>query len=181
MSAMAKVERIGPGEDATNIVPGDFILAHRHHVIAALISQAQKRRFRGADAVYAHWSHAAVVAEGASVIEAETRGVVRSPISKYREDEYHLVRLGAELDGPAHERVTAYARGRIGQAFGFLDMAGASIYLVTGLPVRMVRRHHEICSSLVVRALQEGGLLRELDPALTLPADLAKRFDVRAS
>jgi hypothetical protein len=44
----------------------------------------------------------------------------------------------------------------------------------------MVRRHHEICSSLVVRALQQGGLLRELDPALTLPADLAKRFDVRA-
>jgi hypothetical protein len=29
-----------------------------------------------------------------------------------------------------------------------------------------------------VRALQAGGLVPELDPALTLPADLAKLFDV---
>ena len=27
---------------------------------------------------------------------------------------------------------------------------------------------------------KEGGLLKEMDPALTLPADLAKRFDIRA-
>jgi hypothetical protein len=72
-----------------------------------------------------------------------------------------------------------YATARIGQAFGFLDMFGTSVYLVTGLPMRVARKHHEICSSLVVRALQQGGLLEELDPILTLPADLAKRFDVR--
>jgi len=55
---------------------------------------------------------------------------------------------------------------------------GVLVYLLLGRPVRLVRRNHEICSSLVVHALQEGGLLRELDPAITLPADLAKRFDV---
>lgn len=112
------------------------------------------------------------------VIEAETRGIVRSPITKYRPDEYHVVRLGGRLDARSRSRVTGYARSQIGQAFGFLDMLGASIHLLTGLPLRMVRKHHEICSSLVVRSLQEGGLLEELDPALTLPADLAKRFDV---
>ncbi len=69
---------------------------------------------------------------------------------------------------------------RIGQAFGYLDLLGTSLYLITGLPLRWVRKHHEICSALVVRALQQGGLLQELDPAITLPADLAKRFDVRA-
>jgi len=58
-----KVERYGAGEEATNFVPGDFILAHRHHLIAGLISLAQKRRFGGADAVYAHWSHSAVIVE----------------------------------------------------------------------------------------------------------------------
>jgi hypothetical protein len=58
-------------------------------------------------------------------------------------------------------------------------MFSASLYLLFGVPARLVRRHHEICSSLVVRSLQEGGLLKELDPALTLPADLAKRFDAR--
>lgn len=162
-----------------DLVPGDFILAHRHHWLAGLISQAQNRRFKGADAVYAHWSHAAVVAGDAHVIEAEIRGVVRSPISKYRDDEYHVVRLDRELDCAARERVVAYANGRIGQAFGYLDMLGSGVYLLTGFPLRMVRKHHEICSALVVRALQQGGLLEELDPALTLPADLAKRFDVR--
>ena len=39
--------------------------------------------------------------------------------------------------------------------------------------------NHETCSSLVVKALQRGGMLPDLDPALTLPADMAKAFDVR--
>ena len=176
---MARIERYGPGDDARELVPGDFVLAHRNHLIANLIALAQKRRFHGPDAKYAHWSHTAIVAGGATVIEAEMTGVVRSPISKYRADEYHLVRLGDELDARARERIVAYAESHIGQAFGFLDMFGAALYLLFGWPVRLVRRSHEICSSLVVHALQEGGLVKELDPALTLPADLAKRFDVR--
>lgn len=160
------------------MAPGDFILAHRNHFVARLISQAQRRRFRGRDAVYAHWTHAGVIVPGDCVIEAEAHGIVRSPIAKYRPGEFRTVASGANLDDAARERVVAYAARQVGQAFGFLDLFGASVYLLTGLPVRMVRRHHEICSSLVVRALQEGGMLTGLDPALTLPADLAKRFDV---
>jgi hypothetical protein len=67
----------------------------------------------------------------------------------------------------------------VGQGFGFLDMFGASLYLLFGWRVRLARRGHEICSGLVVRALQAGGLAAELDPLLTLPADLAKLYDVR--
>jgi len=89
------------------------------------------------------------------------------------------VRLDGELDDAARRRVVEYANGRIGQAFGYLDLMGSMVYLLTGWPLRLVRKQHEICSSLVVRALQRGGLLTELDPAITLPADLAKRFDVR--
>ena len=147
--------------------------------MAGLISRAEKRRFRGRDAMYAHWSHAALAGPNSTVIEAETRGVVSSPIAKYRDDEYHVVRLDRELDAAARARVVAYATGRIGQPFGYLDLAGSAVYLLTGWPLHLVRKQHEICSSLVVRALQRGGLLTELDPALTLPADLAKRFDVR--
>src|SRR6266513_2778633 len=178
---MARVERFGPGEDARGMSPGDFILAHRHHLLAGLISLAQKRRFRGADAVYAHWSHCALVESDGHVIEAEIEGVVRSPLAKYRQDEYHLVRMDGELDAPGRERAAGYAKGRLGQGFGFLDMFGVSISVLVGRPIRLVRGDHEICSSLVVRSLQQAGLLKELDPALTLPADLAKRFDVRAS
>ena len=176
---MANVERYGPGDEPKDFVPGDFILSHRNHFIAALISLAQKRRFRGADAVYAHWSHAALIAgNDGTLVEAEMMGVKLSPISKYR-DEYHLVRLGAEFSSEGRERSVAFARTQVGQGFGFLDMFGAILYLLFGWPLRLVRRNHEICSSLVVRALQAGGLVPELDPALTLPADLAKLFDIR--
>jgi hypothetical protein len=40
---MAGVERYGPGDEAKDLVPGDFILSHRHHLIAGLISLAQRR------------------------------------------------------------------------------------------------------------------------------------------
>lgn len=160
--------------------PGDFILAHRHHPIAGLISLAQKRRFKGADAVFAHWSHAAlVVDENGSLVEAEINGVRQNPISRYRAGEYHLVRLGSEFSSEGRAAAVAYAGQQVGQGFGFLDMFGASLYLLFGWPVHLVRRGHEICSGLVVRALQAGGLVPELDPLLTLPADLAKRYDVR--
>jgi hypothetical protein len=177
---MASAERYGPGEEAEFFVPGDFILAHRHHLIANLISMAEKRRFKGADSVYAHWSHAALIVENeGTLVEAEMTGVQRSPISRYRDDEYHLVRLGPAFAPEARARAVAFAKGQVGQGFGYLDMLGAILYLLFGWPLRLVRRNHEVCSSLVVRALQAGGLVPELDPALTLPGDLAKLFDVR--
>ncbi|HSP10694.1 MAG TPA: hypothetical protein VLU92_14020 [Candidatus Dormibacteraeota bacterium] len=177
---MAVVERYGPGQEARDFSGGDFILAHRHNVIAGLISQAEKRRFHGPDAPYAHWTHAAVVvATDGSLVEAETAGVKRSPIARYRDDEYHLVRLGPGFDAAARSRAVAYAEGQVGQAFGFLDMFGATLYLLFGWPLRLMRRNHQICSTLVVHALQQGGQVANLDPALTLPADLAKLYDAR--
>lgn len=177
---MPKVERYGPGDEAKDFVPGDFILAHRHNLIAGLISQAQKRRFRGADAVYAHWSHSAMIVEtDGALVEAEVTGVRQNPISRYRADEYHLVRLGSEFSAEGRARAVAYSKAQVGQGFGFLDMFGASLYLLFGWPLRLIRHGHEICSGLVVRALQAGGLVPELDPVLTLPADLAKLFHVR--
>ena len=178
---MATAERYGPGEEAKDFVPGDFILAHRHNLIANLISLAEKRRLRGGDAVYAHWTHAALIVEKeGTLVEAEMFGVQKSPISRYRDDEYHLVRLGPEFASDARARAAAYAKRRVGQGFGYLDLFGAILYLLFGWPLRLVRRNHEICSGLVVRALQAGGQVPELDPALTLPADLAKLFDIHA-
>gem|GEM_PF-546564 len=176
----ARVERYGPGELASEYEPGDFILAHRNRPIAGLISLGQKRRFRGADAVFAHWSHCAqIVDKDGAIVEAEALGVVKSPISKYRAKEFHLVRLGSEFDPDDRRRAVDYASSQIGSSFGYLALVGVSVYLLTGLPVRLMRRGHQICSELVVRALQAGGLLKDADPSLTLPADLAKSFKVR--
>lgn len=177
---MATVERYGPGEAATEFVPGDLVFTHRHNLIAGLISQAQKRRFKGTDAVYAHWSHTALVVDhDGSLVEAEVMGVRRSPISRYKNDEYHLVRLGTDFPEEGRKRAVAYSMGQVGQAFGFLDMLGASAYLLFGWPLRLMRRNHQICSGLVTRALQAGGLVQQMDPLLTLPADLAKHFNAR--
>jgi hypothetical protein len=177
---VATVERFGPGEAAKEFVPGDFILAHRHNVLGGLISQAQKRRFRGKDAVYAHWTHTATVVDtDGSLVEAEIFGVKRNPISRYTSDEYHLVRLGPDFAEAGRRRTVDYSTAQVGQAFGFLDMTGAGLYLLFGWPLRVMRRNHQICSGLVVRALQAGGLVAGLDPFLTLPADLAKLFEAR--
>jgi hypothetical protein len=89
------------------------------------------------------------------------------------------VRLGSDFITERRARAVALANQQVGRGFGFLDMFGASVYLLTGLPLRLVRSGHEICSVLVVRALQAGGMAPELDPVLTLPADLAKLFGVR--
>jgi uncharacterized protein YycO len=177
---VASAERYGPGENASRFDPGDFILAHRHNPMAWLITLAQKVRFRGPDAVYAHWSHCALIvgADGA-LVEAESTGVTRSPITRYTDDEYHLVQLGSEFPPEGRKLAVEYTNAQVGQGFGYLAAFGAMVFLLTGLPLRLVRRDHQICSGLVVRALQKGGLLQGADPDLMLPADLAKIYGVR--
>src|SRR3977135_4270271 len=97
---MAKVERYGLGEEAKEFVPGDLIHSHRHNLCGGLISWAQKRRFRGADAVFAHWSHCAMIVEkDGALVEAEVTGVRQNPISRYHANENHLVRLGRSAGG----------------------------------------------------------------------------------
>ena len=177
---MANFERYGPGETATQFDPGDFILTHRHNPMAGLISLGEKRRFRGPDAAYAHWSHCALVvgADGA-LVEAESTGVRRSPISRYKEDEYHLVKLGPEFTPEGRKLAVAYTEARVGQGFGYLALVGAALFVLFGWPLRLMRGDHQICSGLVVRALQKGGLLQDADPGLMLPADLAKIYNAR--
>jgi hypothetical protein len=145
-----------------------------------LISWAQRRRFRGPDAAHAHWSHCAlVVDEAGDLVEAEARGVARSPISKYRAEEYHLVRLGDQLPDDGRRRVVAYGVGHVGDGFGYLALLSLGFWLLTGLRVRLARRDHQMCSGLVAHALQEGGQLAGHDATFTLPADLARHYGAR--
>ena len=120
-----------------------------------------------------------IVGDDGALVEAETFGVIRSSIAKYHADEYHLVRIGPQFSHQDRSQAVGYAERQVGQAFGYLDMLGASFYLLFGWRLHWVRRNHEMCSSLVVNALQAGGLLQGLDPVLTFPADLASIFDVK--
>jgi hypothetical protein len=177
---LGKVQRYGAGEEAEDVKPGDFILTHRRRLMPMLISMAQRRRFRGADRLFAHWSHCAlVVNEAGDLIEAESLGVIQSPLAKYRAREYHLVRLGPALSAGARARAVAYARARVGSAFGYLVLVSLMLWLIFGWRVRLGRRHHDICSGLVAHALQEAGELEGVDPTFILPADLAKAYGAR--
>jgi hypothetical protein len=79
-------------------------------------------------------------------------GDLPSPISKYMATEFHLG-LGKPFDDGGRRRAVDYANAQVGVAFDYLGLARVS--------------------------LQAGGLLMDADPVLTLPADIAKRFDVR--
>jgi uncharacterized protein YycO len=178
----ARVERYGPGASPTIVSPGDFILTHRRRRLTpALISLAQRRRFRGPARAFAHWSHAAlVVGSDGTLVEAEGTGVTSSPMSKYHENEYHLVRMDGLLD--AGQRAVA-ARAAIrwtGEGFGYLVLLSLLIWLLTGIPVRWRRREHQMCSGLVARALVLAGQRFDRDPAFMLPADLAEAYQARA-
>jgi hypothetical protein len=176
------VERYAAGEAPEVVRPADFILTHRRgRPMPALITLAQRRRFRGADRAYAHWSHAAlVVSSEGTLVEAEGTGVRRSPLGKYQENEYHLVRMDGRLDDRQRLAAARMAERWVGDAFGYLVMLDLTIWLLTGVPVRLARRDHQVCSGLVARALAAGGQRFGRDAAFMLPADLAEAYRVRA-
>ncbi|HEX6547412.1 MAG TPA: hypothetical protein VF134_01555 [Candidatus Dormibacteraeota bacterium] len=172
-AARVESERYGTGEAAGDCRPGDFLLTHRSGVIPRLIRLGERRRY-GAGA---QWSHCALVVAGdGTLVEAETRGVSRSPLEKYRPREYTVVRTSRLLSPEGAGAATAYAERQVGQAFGFLVMFSVAVWLATGIRLELRRRDHQICSGLVARALQEGGLDVGGDPTFMLPADLADRF-----
>ena len=169
------VQRFGPGESATQFEPGDFILTHRKRFISRLIRIAQK--VRGRERKYCYWSHAALIVDkDGTLIEAETKGVVRSPLSKYEPAEYQLVRLGDSADGRDREQVVAFANSVVGQPFGYLDMASVGLSLLTGAKVNISYESHLMCSALVARALERTSALFDDEPAHMLPADLARYY-----
>ena len=110
------------------------------------------------------------------MIEAETRGVIRSPLSKYKPDQYSVVRLSERMGAEGSRKAVAYTEAQVGKAFGFLVMFSLAVWLITGRRLEFRREDHQICSGLVAHALQQGGLEVGQDPTFTLPADLAKRF-----
>ncbi len=175
-----RFERYGPGEAPSAVRPGDFILTHRRRrPMPALITLAQRRRFRGAARTFAHWSHAAlVVGSDGLLVEAEGSGVTRSPIAKYHRDEYHLVRMDGRLDERQRAVAAAAATRLVGDRFDYLVMLSLTAWLVTGIRVRWQRRGHQVCSGLVASALVEAGQRFLPDPAFMLPADLAVAYGV---
>lgn len=178
---MSEVIRYGAGEGASGTIPGDFILTHRYHNwYSDLVAAGQGLRFKGDRAVYAHWSHAALVTGyNGEIVEARARGVIRENISEYTSREYHYVHLDhpAYTDADRLEAVT-FAESHVGDRYGWPTILALGFTILTPEGVEFGLNGTEICSALVASALERGPYVFPKGSISMMPADLAEYFHV---
>ena len=161
--------------------PGDFILTHSTGIYGGLIRFGEALRYRGANKVFAHWSHAAIFAdESGNIIEALGGGVQKRNISVYEGTEYVVVHLPAATSPVDREQAVGFAEFCLNDPYGWLTIVSISLCLLTGTKLSVGVDGQQICSALVARSLERiGEIFTENEPWQLMPADLAKHFDVR--
>ena len=124
---------------------GDFVLTSNKTLFGWLIRLGQRLVYWGRNRPYAHWSHAAMITSGkGDLIEALVTGVERTHISKYKNVEYHVVRLDPDFL----------------RAYRWVGMAG--MYRPTGVGPDEVRRSIEYLKRGFARFPESGELAWEL-------------------
>lgn len=170
-------ERYAPGADVPDPRPGDFILIRGSSWVSRIIYAAERRRPRTLRP-YAYWSHCALVATRyGTIIDVTNRGVVAGHISRYRDHEYHYVRV----DRPEGERFAGVllATRSVGQRYGVLSFFRIGWNLVFRHPhIRARDRGQEVCASVVARALAHAGFEFSSPPHEMMATDLAHHFGV---
>ena len=158
--------------------PGDFLLTHGDTRVNALIRWGQRLRYRGSQAKFAHWSHAALfVDENGMLVEAQESGVQERNVSVYLNTEYHVVHLlDASVEGRNH--AIAFATHCLNDTYGFLTDISLFLTLLTASKFAFGVDGQIICSGLVARALERTGAIFQYDSWHMLPADLAEAFNV---
>ena len=132
----------------------------------------------------APWSHAFVVVDDSTIVEATPRGARKAPLSSYR----GLTTAYNDLEprtAAQRSAITAAAVAMVGTRYGFLDIA-ALAFVCLGmrwrwLERRVAREDRLICSQLVAKSYAAAGLFLFDDrpsQAVT-PADLGLRLATR--
>jgi len=178
----ASFKRYGPREEAATgeFAPGDFILTHSRGVFGKLIRFGESIRYWGTDRKYTRWNHAAlVVGSDGALVEALSGGVTNSNLAKYRDTEYHVVRLNPEdADSRDRAQAVAFAVWAVGDPYGWLTILNIGLALVTGCRFTFGIDGQMICSGLVARSLERTSVIFDGAPSNLSPADLAKQFEV---
>lgn len=136
------------------------------------------------------WNHAAIALDAEQMIEATSGGVRVSPIRSL--DEIVTIRLDEESgtvcgpDGTCDirlyygndlEEVLAWAAGRVGWKYGYVNAAICGLRnMWPGLQIKV--GNTAICSELVAESLERAGHWFGKDSALVSPGDLATHFGV---
>jgi hypothetical protein len=170
--------RCGPGEAISHPRPGDILLVRGVGFLGWGIREYERICARGKDRAFVHWSHAAVVVSPRGhLVEVGHNGVVVVPIAKYRDQEYHYVRV--DLPDADRDTVARYALSCVRQKYArwtFVRLAAAKLLRVRW---HIPDRGQQGCISLIVRALQQVGVPFERAATDMSVVDLAKRFGVR--
>lgn len=192
--SMIRCERYGPKEriaiprqlsaSATAIPtarPGDFILTHSSGWVGALIRFGQTLRYRGADKVFAHWSHAAIfVDDSGNIVEALGGGVQKRNIAEYDNTEYVVVHLPENTNTIDRQHAVEFAAFCLHDSYGWPTIISIAFCLLTGAKFSFGVDGQQICSSLVARCLERvGDIFCKYEPWHLVPADLAQHFNVR--
>jgi hypothetical protein len=175
----SRVVRCGPGEAISHPRPGDIILVRGIGWLGRSIRGFERICARGKeDRAFAHWSHAAVVVgRSGRLVEVMHAGVALSAIEKYRDQEYHYVRV--EMSDADRDNVARYAVSCLRQKYGRWSFVLLAVAKLMGGGLHVPDRGQQGCVALIVRALQRAGVRFERGPTDMSVADLAKRFGVR--
>lgn len=163
--------------------PGDIILTHTSQgFFGKLIRFGQRLRYRGEDAPFAWFNHAAlVVSKDGDLVEALGKGIIRTHARRYDTNYYAYVDTG--LTRGEREKAVQYAERVVDlhTKYGWAQIVSISLSLLLGSKVQLGASGQNICSGFVASALQTGGYWFEKDeavvtPAFVTPADLAHAF-----
>ncbi len=174
---MTAFEHLAPGERSGDPKPGDFILTHGGELFSALIRIGQSLRFRGPDARFAYWNHAAIfVSSDGAIVEALGPRVARRSIADYDGTQYTVVHIDASAED--RSEAVAFAEHAIGAKYDWATIVSIALSLLTGAKLSFGFAGQMICSGLVARALERTTVIFDDEPSHIMPADLAKLYGV---
>ena len=176
-SAIVESVRCYPaGQIPTDARRGDVILIRSRSPLGWLIRAFCRMRYRNGDRRYAYWSHAAIVVAPNRLVEVHVAGVGLCDFEKYRNLEFHHVRLG--LSDAARLRVAHHAYSSLREPYGVGAFLLLALAIFLGDSFRVPDNDTQGCVALIVRALQQGGIAFDRYPADMTPADLARNLGV---
>jgi hypothetical protein len=183
---VATVTHHPKGDTADAPQVGDFMLTGvkaQGIVSWAIKTGSWLRRY---EKPYRRFSHTAlVIGDDGEIAEAIATGVVRSPLTKYEQDDYVLVRT--QVDAHDRSQLLEFAEAVLGARepgnkattrYGFWTFAGLALYCVTGAQLCVQLAGTAICSGFVSDALTRAGFIWARPPFSMMPADLARHFKV---
>jgi uncharacterized protein YycO len=154
-------------------------MVRTNHFVARLIRFGQ----RGYGPENAAWNHCALYIGNGEIVEALTKGVVRSYASKYPPENVRIIRAKPRIMGGVDRdnvdfsmryNARCFALSCIGEKYGFLTIAAIAVKVLTKGKIDFNIQGTSICSGLCGRALERMGYdWNPYDPAELTPAYLA--------